>query len=203
MTGLSGSACDPFVALGLRADDDLTDDDVRIAWRRIAAATHPDRDDGGDPDRFALAAAAYTELRTGFGRNEARAGLSPKGSAPAGVGLVARIQSGRLGWLAPRRRSAARMLLRLAAAVAAATLGGSVAGWGTSAAPALVVGALTWFLVTGRPPRAEGRGVGREQQQGFRAAAGSPGRRQQQQQRRPDDVVRPPVSTTTPARPRR
>ena len=28
---------------------DLTDDDVRAAWRRIAAATHPDRDDGGDP----------------------------------------------------------------------------------------------------------------------------------------------------------
>ena len=57
MTGTPGSARDPFAVLGFRAADDLTDDDVRIAWRTVAAATHPDRTDGGDPDRFALAAA--------------------------------------------------------------------------------------------------------------------------------------------------
>ena len=50
---------DPFSVLGLPARADLTDDDVRSAWRRIAAATHPDRADGGDPGRFAAAAAAY------------------------------------------------------------------------------------------------------------------------------------------------
>src|ERR1700747_908515 len=54
---------DPFRVLGLPARPDLTDDDIRAAWRRIAAATHPDRADGGDPARFAGAAAAYTELR--------------------------------------------------------------------------------------------------------------------------------------------
>jgi curved DNA-binding protein CbpA len=66
---------DPFGVLGLPATPDLTDDDVRAAWRRIAAATHPDRADGGDPTRFALAAAAYTDLRTRYGRGEAYADL--------------------------------------------------------------------------------------------------------------------------------
>lgn len=136
MTGIWGSARDPYTVLGLSADDDLTDDDVRIAWRRIAAATHPDRADGGDPDRFALAAAAYTELRTGFGRSEARAGLT--GGALARAVTVARSRPGRL----------ARLLLRLAIAAAAAVLGGTAAGWDTTAAPALVAGALTWFLVS-------------------------------------------------------
>ena len=140
MTGLAGPARDPFAVLGLRADDDLTDDDVRIAWRRIAAATHPDRADGGDPDRFALAAAAYTELRTGFGRNEARAGLETTAPAWAGIGAQtgARI----------RRAGSVRLLVRLAAAAVAAAAGVAAAGRGTAAAPALVAGALTWFLVT-------------------------------------------------------
>ena len=102
--GLPGGA-DPFAALGLPARPHLTDDDVRSAWRRIAAATHPDRADGGDPGRFALAAAAYTMLRTRSGRGEALAdraspslragraalpgprpaGLSPRTAAPAGL----------------------------------------------------------------------------------------------------------------------
>jgi hypothetical protein len=66
---------DPFAALGLTASPDLTDDDVRAAWRRVAAATHPDRADGGDPTAFAVAASAYSDLRTHFGRNEALADL--------------------------------------------------------------------------------------------------------------------------------
>ena len=66
-------SADSFAALGLPARPDLTDDDIRAAWRRIAAATHPDRADGGDPARFAAAAAAYTELRTRYGRGEAYA----------------------------------------------------------------------------------------------------------------------------------
>ena len=85
MSGLAGGA-DPFAALGLPPRADLTDDDVRAAWRRIATATHPDRADGGDPGRFAVAAAAYTVLRTRSGRGEALADLgspSPPGPAPA------------------------------------------------------------------------------------------------------------------------
>ena len=66
---------DPFAALGLPARPGLTDDEVRSAWRRVATATHPDRADGGDPSRFALAAAAYTVLRTRSGRGEALADL--------------------------------------------------------------------------------------------------------------------------------
>ena len=66
---------DPFALLGLPTRPGLSDDDVRAAWRRIAAATHPDREDGGDPARFGAAAAAYVMLRTGFGRGEALADL--------------------------------------------------------------------------------------------------------------------------------
>ena len=73
MSSLPGG--DPFAALGLPARPGLTDDEVRSAWRRVAAATHPDRADGGEPGRFALAAAAYTVLRTRSGRGEALADL--------------------------------------------------------------------------------------------------------------------------------
>ena len=76
------SGADPFAALGLPPRADLTDDDVRAAWRRIATATHPDRADGGDPGRFAVAAAAYTVLRTRSGRGEALADLASPSPAP-------------------------------------------------------------------------------------------------------------------------
>ncbi len=72
-------ATDPFTVLGLEPSPGLSDEDVRIAWRRAASDTHPDREDGGDPERFAAAAAAYTALRTRFGRGEAAADL---GAAP-------------------------------------------------------------------------------------------------------------------------
>jgi curved DNA-binding protein CbpA len=32
---------DPFTALGLTAGPDLTDEQVRAAWRALATATHP------------------------------------------------------------------------------------------------------------------------------------------------------------------
>ena len=57
----------PFAALGLPARPGLTDDQVRAAWRAVAAATHPDRDDGGDPAAYSAAAAAYAQLRTALG----------------------------------------------------------------------------------------------------------------------------------------
>jgi hypothetical protein len=63
----------PFDALGLPTRRDLTDEQVRAAWHAVAAATHPDRSDGGDPDRFAAASAAYAEIRTRWARSEAYA----------------------------------------------------------------------------------------------------------------------------------
>ncbi len=66
----------PFEALGLPARPDLPDEQVRAAWRAIAAATHPDRPDGGDLARYTAASAAYAELRTPWGRSEAYADLA-------------------------------------------------------------------------------------------------------------------------------
>jgi len=91
----------PFAALGLPARPDLTDDDIRTAWRRVAAATHPDRADGGDPARFAAAAAAYTELRTRYGRGEAYADLT------AGNGPVPRQHTTSHPDIASRQQAAA------------------------------------------------------------------------------------------------
>ena len=66
----------PFRALGLPERPDLTDEQVRAAWRNIAAATHPDRPDGGDLTRYTAASAAYAELRSPWGRSEAYADLA-------------------------------------------------------------------------------------------------------------------------------
>ena len=85
MTGPS-----PFAVLGLPASGELTDDDVRAAWRRVAAATHPDRADGGDPAAFAAAAAAYTALRTRAGRAEALADMRQQVAGPRKGGPVPR-----------------------------------------------------------------------------------------------------------------
>ncbi len=84
----------PFGILGLAARPGLTDDEVRSAWRRVAAACHPDRADGGDPARFAAAAAAYTVLRTASGRGEALADLR----AAAARRAPGRPGPGRLRW---------------------------------------------------------------------------------------------------------
>lgn len=129
-------AGDPFAVLGLARDADLTDDEVRAAWRRIAAATHPDRDDGGDPEQFAAAAAAYTELRTSYGRGEARAGQAEDGGLTRAAILVA---------CGP----AARLAGRAAAAAGAAAAAVLMSGPGP-AGPALVTGAGTWLILTGR-----------------------------------------------------
>ena len=133
-------AQDPFQALGLNARADLTDDEVRAAWRRIAAATHPDRDDGGDPGRFAAAAAAYSVLRTGYGRGEAYADLHQGPS----VG----VRGGRSGGRVLRGRPG-RLALRVLAAAGVSAGSLAVAGW-QPATPALMAGALTWLILTGR-----------------------------------------------------
>ena len=142
---MTGRPADPFTVLGMDSGADLTDDDVRAAWRRIAAATHPDRADGGDPERFAAAAAAYTDLRTSYGRGEARAALgqsgghAARGPARIPVGVAARVVRGR----------PARLALRVVAAAAAAATAVLIAGHAPAAA-ALVTGAATWLLLTSR-----------------------------------------------------
>ena len=137
---------DPFSDLGLPARADLSDDEIRAAWRRIAAATHPDRSDGGDAARFAAAAAAYAELRTPYGRGEAYADLN---SAPpatvravnsagsASLRLATRVRTGRPGVLALR--------LLLTIAVTCACI--AIAGW-QPATLAIAAGALIWLTRT-------------------------------------------------------
>jgi hypothetical protein len=153
MTGPS-----PFAALGLPASlglpvsTELTDDDVRAAWRRVAAATHPDRADGGDPAAFAAAAAAYTALRTRAGRAEALAGMRAQVRGPRKGGPV----PGRWYLLAPTftvsriaQGRPRRLALRTLAVAAACYLAVAAAGWQPASA-AVMTGALTWLLRTGR-----------------------------------------------------
>lgn len=133
---------DAFAALGLPARAGLTDADIHAAWRRLAAATHPDRADGGDPGRFAQAAAAYHLLRTATGRGEALADLTgpaTAGTAAGAAGLGSRIRRGR----------PARLLLR-AAAVAAAGAGVIGVAGTRPAAVAVIAGLLTWLVLTAR-----------------------------------------------------
>ena len=161
----------PFDALGLPARPDLTDEQVRAAWRTIAAATHPDRAGGGDVARYTEAAAAYAVLRTPWGRSEAFADLgaaaedtSPLPAVPAaGPPTAAPARPGHLldaMWQLPARIRHGRPLRLAIRALAAALLSVLVLHLipGQPAAPALVTGLITWFLLTGRsdlapPPR--------------------------------------------------
>jgi curved DNA-binding protein CbpA len=130
---------DPFRVLGLPPHAGLSDDDVRAVWRRIAAATHPDREDGGDPARFGAAAAAYAALRTGYDRGEALADLGPR-TRPAARGRErANRRRGRPGVLA----------VRVLAAAAVSACAFAVAGW-APASLGVLAGALTWLIATGR-----------------------------------------------------
>ena len=152
----------PFEALGLPERPDLTDEQVRAAWRKIAAATHPDRADGGDLVRYTAASAAYAELRTPWGRSEAYADLAdqPDGPVttpvpviPAGEELPvppwqpllaltqvpARIRRGRPLRLAIRAIIAAVLSLLVLQLIP-----------GTPAAPADVLALVLWFVLTGR-----------------------------------------------------
>ncbi len=157
---------DPFEALGLPARPDLPDEQVRAAWRAIAAATHPDRPDGGDLARYTAASAAYAELRTPWGRSEAcadlaqRAGLAaepvtaplpavpaeggPSGSRPRHPLAAVREFPARIG-----RGRPGRLLLRAAiAAVLSLTVLQLIPG--TAAAPADIGGLILWFALTAR-----------------------------------------------------
>lgn len=144
----------PFDILGLCAASNPTDDDVRAAWRRVAAATHPDRADGGDPAVFAAAAAAYTALRTTASRREVLADQLNEASGRVRAGLVPGEQ-GPLSWLAATaaerigRGRPARLAARLLAAVATSAVAVAVVGWQPASA-AIITGTATWLLLTAR-----------------------------------------------------
>jgi hypothetical protein len=142
----------PFEVLGLPASHELTDDDIRSAWRRIASATHPDRADGGDPAAYAAAAAAYTVLRTPAGRGEALADVSEPGGRVRNGPVPSTI------WLASgaattvwriRHGQPGRLAIRLLGAAAAGAVAVIAVGW-QPASIAIITGALTWLLATGR-----------------------------------------------------
>jgi curved DNA-binding protein CbpA len=163
---------DPFAQLGLPTRADLSDDDVRAAWRRVAAATHPDRDDGGDPARFGAAAAAYATLRTSYGRGEALADLGGAGGArgargAGGAGSAARagdasgvVGAGRVGGASGAGGAGRRggtgwrgttgwfgvIAVRAGLTAAVAVLTFLVAGWAPSSIGVLA-GLLTWLFV--------------------------------------------------------
>ena len=148
----------PFGVLGLPASADLTDGDVRAAWRRVADATHPDRADGGDPAAFADAAAAYALLRTQAGRSEALGDARERqhGAASGDTGSVGPVP-GLKRCLPLRAASVASQLahgrplplaLRVLAAVAAGWVAVVAVGWQPASA-AVITGALTWLLRTG------------------------------------------------------
>jgi hypothetical protein len=163
----------PFDALGLPARPDLTDEQVRAAWRAIAAATHPDRAGGGNVARYTEATAAYAQLRTAWGRSEAFADLaaaadatSPLPAIPAGAETAgaeaaagplpaAPVRPGHLLaalWHLPARIRHGRPLRLLVRALAACLLALAVLHLipGQPAAPALVTGLITWFTLTAR-----------------------------------------------------
>ena len=152
---------DPFAALGLPARPDLNDEQVRAAWRSIAAATHPDRPDGGDLARYTAASAAYAQLRTPWARSEAYADLidqaepdtAPLPPVPGDAGppvppwqplislaqVPARIRRGRPVRLLVRAGVAAGVSLVVLYLIP-----------GTAAAAADVFGLIWWFALTGR-----------------------------------------------------
>ena len=153
---------DPFTVLGLPASPELTDEQVRDAWRAIATATHPDLPGGGDPARYAAASAAYAALRTPWARSEAYADLmdaAPSGPWPhdlqppppvPAAGLPVSPWRGVL--LVPariRRGRPLRLLLRIAAAAVLALIVVH-SGAGTPAVAGLITGIVTWLVLTAR-----------------------------------------------------
>ena len=148
---------DPFTLLGLPVRPDLTDEQVRTAWRVIAAATHPDRADGGNHATYAAASAAYAALRTAWGRSEAYADLIVQAAlaAPPLARVLRRPPRRRLlraVRLAPPRVRHGRPV-RLAVRVLVAVLLSVVAvhsGAGSPAAAGVVTGLGVWLVLTVR-----------------------------------------------------
>jgi hypothetical protein len=165
---------DPFAALDLPARPDLTDEQVRAAWRAIAAATHPDRRDGGNIARYTAAAAAYAQLRTAWARSEAYADLETTGQSatlplpavppqspekgahpttpdhpttpvrPATLARAVVLFPARV-----RHGRSLRLAVRMIAAVAMSAAVLAIIG-GQPAAPAVITGIVTWLVLTAR-----------------------------------------------------
>jgi hypothetical protein len=151
---------DPFTTLGLPIDPGLSTEEVRAAWRAIATATHPDRPDGGDPATYATASAAYTQLRTPWGRSEAYADLTATQIPPLGPPAPTAISRATAPpthlltaarWLPLRIRHGrpVRLALRLltAAILALVTV---ISGAGNPAVAGVLTGIATWFLLSAR-----------------------------------------------------
>jgi hypothetical protein len=119
----------------------------------VAAATHPDREDGGDPAAFAAAAAAYTLLRTAAGRVEALADMTEpdRGSVPSGPvtrkNPLARAAA-TAAWRVRHGRPA-RLAARLLTAVAIGAVAVAGVGWQPASA-ATITGTLTWLALSAR-----------------------------------------------------
>ena len=142
----------PFTALGLPASPDLDHEQVRQAWRDIAAATHPDRADGGDPAAYTAASAAYARLRTAWGRSEVLADLTAEGPPVplSGTGAAGPVFAWRAVVVLPgriRRGRLARMAVRTPAAAAVA-VSAVIFIPGTPSAPAVVTGCALWWALT-------------------------------------------------------
>lgn len=145
---------DPFTALGLPARPDLTDEQVRAAWRAVAAGTHPDRPGGGNPAAYAAASAAYATLRTSWGRSEAYADLTTRpparmpracaGAPGAGAARSLRLVPARI-----RHGRPLRLALRILAAVILALIA-TRSGAGGPAAAGVAAGLAVWAVLTGR-----------------------------------------------------
>jgi hypothetical protein len=163
----------PFEILGLPARRDLTNEQVDAAWRAIAVATHPDREDGGDLARYTQASAAFAELRTPWSRSEAWADLAEQAWAAGYDGLdddgqpcteplppvpvnpeTGLPRGDPLAVLAglPSRVRKGRPLRLALRAIIAAVLSLLVLTLipGQPAAPADVLGLIIWFVLTGR-----------------------------------------------------
>jgi hypothetical protein len=153
---------DPFTALGLPTSPELTDAQVRDAWRAIATTTHPDLPGGGDPARYSAASAAYAALRTPWARSEAYADLmdaAPSGPWPhdllpppavPAAGLP--VSPWRALLLVPaliRHGRPVRLVLRIAAAAVLALIVAHT-GAGPPAVAGLLTGIATWLVLTAR-----------------------------------------------------
>ena len=149
----------PFTVLGLPTDPDVSDEQVRAAWRAIAAATHPDRPDGGNvhalhrrrhrlrpaPHRVGTIE-AYADLTTDLPGTVAPApGPPPAGRTPCGPARDGRAASRP----ASGTDGPATLLLR---AVLTALLSLAVVNLlpGQPSGPAVVTGLITWFVLTAR-----------------------------------------------------
>ena len=169
-------SANPFDALGLPIRRDLTDEQVRGAWRRVATATHPDRADGGDLARYTAATAAYVTAAypVGAQRGLRRRGGRRRRHLPAARGVRGFGRAGRGGWCrrwgcwscSVRARGSCRPVSGTGGrcgcssgpcVAALACLGVLAVIPGQPAAPFLVAALVTWFVVTGRsdlaPPR--------------------------------------------------